>query len=221
MPKSHHDYSTLLIYGAVLVSISRFVGAFLASDLGKLTGIISDVVTGLIAISGIGLGLIDVFGAAYLLDGWRLRMPKSGQAWSFRFKILTVFVFLLLLTGVVILVPFTVSRVSHRSMQEVLGTVGLWIWSLSVNAAPYLIIGGVITAQSGVVTVSLPQDMQVSETVPTRHRKKYPAKTDWRYLSDTDRKLAGTLSVKELEKRFRVSERTARNWKARTNENKT
>jgi hypothetical protein len=149
-----HDYSTILIWAAAVVTVVRYVAAFIASDMGQITGTLSDAITFLMGVSGMGMGILDVIGGTYLFDGWRRAMPKAGGSWSSRFKVLTVFVFALIATGVMILVPFTESRVTHSSMAAVLGTGrALTWWAFLVNGAPYLLIGGVAVGTQ-VVTVS-------------------------------------------------------------------
>jgi hypothetical protein len=137
------DYSKMLIWSAAIVTVVRYMAAFIASDIGEITGKLSEVITFFMGISGIGMGILDVFGGAYLFDGWRRAMPANDKRWSFRFKMLTVFVFALILSGIGILVPFTISRVTHESMAVVLKTESLTVWAILVNIAPYLLIGGV------------------------------------------------------------------------------
>src|SRR5690349_20306097 len=135
-----HDYSTLLIWSAAIVTVVRYAGAFIASDVGEISGPLSELITILMGISGLGMGILDVIGGVYLFDGWRRTMPAAGKAWPFRFKVMTLFVFALIITGVMILVPFTMSRVTHSSMEDILGD--RWMlagWSVLVNLAPYLL----------------------------------------------------------------------------------
>lgn len=149
-----HDYSTLLIWAAAIVSVVRYAAAFIASDVGKIDGQLSEWITIALGFSGLGMGVLDTIGGTYLFDGWRRAMPRNGERWPFRFKVLTVFVFSLVLCGIIILAPFTMSRVEHVSIADVLGE-GIWlgIWSVLVNAAPALLIGGVATGQQ-VVSVT-------------------------------------------------------------------
>jgi len=147
------DYSTLIIYAALLVTAARYIGAFIASDVGEVTGWMSEVLTGLMALSGLGMGILDVIGTAYVFDGWKRVLPRSGDGWSSRFRVLTGFVVGLFACGVSILVPFTVARVSQSGMRETLGPVMVWMWALAVNVAPLLIIGGVTFSQAGFVHI--------------------------------------------------------------------
>ena len=151
---TRRDYSTLLLYSDLIVSVARYAGAFIASDTGKLTGWVSTLVAIAIGISGVGMGILDVLGSAYIFDGWRRLLPASGKNWPSRFKVLTFFVFALFFCGIGILIPFTVSRVLDSSMADVLPTWMLWGWAALVNSIPMLILGGVFISQSGIVSVN-------------------------------------------------------------------
>ena len=145
-------YSNLLIWSAALIAVVRYMGAFIASDVGSITGTVSVVLSVLMGITGIGMGLLDSIGSAFLFNGWRLAMPRTGQKWSVRFRILTIFVFSLVIDGLIILIPFTVSRVLGEGMGTVLTAQGTWWWSAAVNIAPYMLIGGVMSGNSNMVT---------------------------------------------------------------------
>jgi hypothetical protein len=160
--KGNKDYSGLIIWSALLVTVARYVGAFLASDLGKVDGVISEILTVLMGLSGLGMGFLDVLGLAYVFDGWRKALPKGGERWTNRFLVLTAFVIGLFVAGVSILVPFTVARVRDASMFEVLGHNDWW-WAFAVNIAPYLLIGGVTFSQTGIVTVKHGENTTLSK----------------------------------------------------------
>lgn len=219
MKQKGHDYSTLLIWSAAIVTVVRYAAAFIASDMGEITGTLSEIITILMGLSGLGMGILDVIGGTYLFDGWRRAMPTAGHGWSSRFKVLTVFVFALMATGVLILVPFTVSRVTHTSMATVLTGASLTWWALLVNLAPYLLIGGVAIGNQ-VVSVSF-------QNVPETYRK---VSEDDRKLSENFpsdwRKVRKVLSVEQLGEmahlssgdiayKYGVSERTASNWRSK------
>jgi hypothetical protein len=63
------DYSTGLIWAAALVGMIRYAAAFLASDVGIITGVYSEWITFLLGLSGFAMGLLSTFGTAYLFDG--------------------------------------------------------------------------------------------------------------------------------------------------------
>lgn len=142
--KKRMDVSQVLIFAALMVMTARYAGAFLASDLNELNGWVSAVLSATIALSGIGMGVLDVLGAAYVFDGWRQTLPRTGQRWPMRFRVLTGIVIALFVSGIVILVPFTVSRLVGHSMSSTLAGGWLWLWAVMVNLAPYLLIGGVM-----------------------------------------------------------------------------
>jgi hypothetical protein len=136
------DYTKLLLIGAALVVVIRYAAAFTASDMGAIEGNASTVTTWFMAASGIGMGFLVVFGQAYAFDGWKRSMPKVGQRIGWRFSLLTLTCLLLIVVDVAILVPFTVSRIRHASISAVLGEWD-WLWSVSVNIAPALLLAGV------------------------------------------------------------------------------
>lgn len=208
-----NDYSKILMVGAALVVVIRYAGAFYASDVGQITGLSSDVTTLFMAISGIGMGFLVVFGQAYAYDGWRRSLPKAGQRYTWRFMLLTLVVGLLVIMDVAILVPFTVSRIRHESISAVLGEWD-WLWSVSVNVAPALLLLGVGLGNQ-VVSVTQPDgtqsDRKVSDNLPSAGR------SDWRQVrkqltTEQVREIA-SLSGGDISYRYGVDERTARNWR--------
>jgi hypothetical protein len=213
--KQGHDYSTILIWSAAVVTVVRYVAAFIASDMGEITGKLSEAITVMMGLSGLGMGILDVIGGTYLFDGWRRKMPATGKKWSFAFKVMTILIFSLMATGVMILVPFTVSRVTHASMEGVLGMGGrLTFWAFLVNVAPYLLIGGVAVGNQ-VVTVNSPEtSRQVTES-SAESNGKFPV--SWRQvrkqLSDEDVSWLRTARTEEICFRYGVNDRTARNWR--------
>ena len=215
-----HDYSTILIWSAAVVTVVRYAAAFIASDMGEIMGGLSNVITIAMGLSGLGMGVLDVIGGTYLFDGWRRKMPASGKAWSFSFKVLTIFVFALMATGVMILVPFTESRVTHKSMEMILGDgVGLTWWALLVNLAPYLLIGGVavgnqlVSASSG----NVPESFQKVTEDEQKVTGNFP--NDWRkfrkLLSREQMAEIARMTNGEISYKYGVTERTASNWRAK------
>jgi hypothetical protein len=215
-----HDYSTLLIWSAAVVTVVRYAAAFIASDMGEITGTLSTIITWLMGLSGLGMGILDVIGATYLFDGWRRTMPAAGKTWPFRFRVLTIFVLALIATGVMILVPFTVSRVTHESMADVLGR-GWWLngWALLVNIAPYLLIGGVAIGNQ-VVSVSSGNNGKDDRKVSgegSESSGKFPG--DWRkvrpYLVYDEIIAISQMSTSDIKSKYHLkNDKTARNWRA-------
>lgn len=163
--KSKRNYNELLIWAAALVTVVRYSAAFVASDMGQITGEWSEAVTIALGLSGLGMGILDVIGGAALFQGWRKVMPKSGQPWPFRFKVLTFFVFGLILNGIIVIVPFTVSRVMQESMLIALGGgFWVWFWAAAVNVAPYMLIGGVSVSSNLVDTGNAEQGANQTRT---------------------------------------------------------
>ena len=216
MKQKGRDYSEFLIWAAGLVGMIRYSAAFLSSDLGKIVGVTSEIVTVLLGISGFAMGILATFGATYLFDGWRKKMPASGNKWSFKFNVLTIFVFLIFASELAILVPFTVSRMEQASMSEVLNG-GVWWWSTAVNIMPLLLIAGVSVGNQ-VVSVSTAESAesfrQVTET-PEESVGKLPK--NWRKvrkgLSDEQVRNIAIDQAKNIAFHYEIDERTARNWR--------
>lgn len=210
------DYSDIIIWTAGLVGMIRYSAAFLSSDLGKIVGITSEVITVLLGVSGFAMGLLATFGATYLFDGWRRKMPASGTKWPFKFVVLTIFIAFIFASELMILVPFTVSRMAHASMTEVLNG-GVWWWSFAVNVMPLLLIGGVSVGNQ-VVTVSSESSAESLRKVSEEEGKvsdKFPK--DWRKLRPTltDDQVKGMAesTTKDICYYYSVDARTARNWR--------
>lgn len=210
------DLSSELIWAAALVGMIRYAAAFLASDVGQIMGITSEIITVLLGVSGFAMGILGTFGTTYLFDGWRKKMPASGQRWAFKFNVLTGFVVLAFVCELAILVPFTVSRMEHTTMSAILGG-GVWWWSTAVNIMPMLLLGGVSVGNQ-VVSVSSQDAGNITGNLPNDERKltgNLP--TDWRQVRKrmTEEQISRIASGKteEICFEFGVTDRTARNWR--------
>lgn len=222
------DWSGRLIWATVLISVVRYAAAFAASDVGKITGIMSDILTVLLSITGIGMGILDTVGGGLLFNGWSRVFPKVNQSWSLRFKVLTFCVFGLLFSGLFILVPFTMSRISQESILDALGGRGsfwAWIWSTMVNLIPYILIAGVFTGNKMVTSLETETYQNVSGNLPEtpKEDKKVSSKlpSDWRKirprLNQEQLEFIAKSTPKEIVDSFaksgiEVSQRSASNW---------
>jgi len=213
MKTKQHDYSQLLIWSAALVTVVRYAAAFVASDMGQITGDLSHWITGFMGLTGLGMGVLDVLGGVYLFDGWRRVMPRTGDKWSFKFKVLTCFVFGLMGAGICILVPFTVSRVSERSLFQVLGDTGwLWAWSGFVNVIPYFLIGGVATGNKLIAEAGPEEKRKNTGKLPEGNQ---PEKVRWNQVDPEDYKIIAAMKTSEIMTAYGVDDRTARNWRVK------
>lgn len=224
------DWSGRLVWATILVGVVRYAAAFAASDVGQITGWWSGLLTVLLSITGIGMGILDTVGGGLLFNGWSRVFPKSGQSWSLRFKVLTTCVFGLLFSGLFILVPFTMSRISHISVLDALGgqnSLWAWVWSTMVNLIPYILIAGIFTGNKMVTSLeeenyqkvpskseeTYQEDDKVSSNLPVDWRKIRPTLNpeQVRYLAMAEPREI----VQEFAKSgISVSPRTASNWKA-------
>lgn len=215
------DYSSLLIWSAALVTVVRYAAAFVVSDSGQLDASWNGVMEFAMLLSGLGMGILDVIGGTYLFTGWQKKMPKNGDAWSFKFKVLTTFTIGLIINGIMILVPFTISRLAQISMFEVLGSNAHsgWLigWAMVVNVAPYLLIAGVAVGNQ-VVTVNAESSAESYRQVTEEERKvsdKFPR--GWRKvrkdLSPDQVRGIAVSTAKDIAYHYQIDERTARNWR--------
>lgn len=237
MNKKGHDYSTLIIWASALVGMIRYAAAFLAADLGMIEGALSELVTFLLGVSGFFMGILGTLGTAYIFDGWRQKMPAAGNKWSNKFKALTVIVMLALFTEILILVPFTMSRVLHLSVADVLDG-GVWWWSTAVVVMPFLLIGGVslgnqvVTVESGQMSGQMSglkkktdgkttdESGQMSGQMSEDGMVNVPA--DWRKASkiltvEQKRELVG-MSTSDICYRYGLENRQARRWREKAAE---
>ena len=226
-------YSTMLLWSAALISVVRYAGAFIASDAGSITGWASQALIVLMGITGVGMGLLDSIGSAFLFNGWRMTMPKNGAKWPFKFKILTFFVFGLVLDGLIILIPFTVSRVTGRTMEGIMGLTNVWWWAGAVNLAPYMLLGGIMSGNADMISDDTGNNQQTDaesyQKVSVKSKKVQPISSDWRKvrpkLSYQQVVQLANMEVSSIQDSFpdhQLSDRTAWNWReyARSEVNK-
>lgn len=216
MKKIGQDYSTVLIWSAGLVGMIRYAAAFLASDVGQIVGVTSQLITLMLGLSGFAMGILGTFGTMYMFDGWRKKMPVSGHRWPFKFVVLTIFVMAAFMVELVILVPFTVSRMEHTTMSDVLGG-GVWWWSTAVNIMPMLLLGGVSVGNQ-VVSVSSQNVQETFQKLSEDDQKlsrNFP--NDWRkvrkVLTAEQLREIAAMSSGDIAYKYGVSERTATNWR--------
>jgi hypothetical protein len=207
-----YDYSKWLLRGAVLVVVIRYAGAFFASDVGEITGLSSEIVTIFMAISGIGMGFLVVFGQTYAYDGWRRSLPRAGQRVSSRFLLLTLVVLLMVVMDVGILVPFTVSRIRHESISSVLGEWD-WLWSVSVNIAPALLLAGLGLGHQ-VVSITQTNGSQNANGGANRsaNDSREPARTFSR-LSESDKYFILNEKSSKAAREYGVTQRAIQKWR--------
>lgn len=223
------DWADRLIWATVLISVVRYAAAFAASDVGQITGNWSNILTFFLSLTGLGMGILDTIGGGLLFNGWSRVFPKAGSTWSLRFKILTICVFTLILSGLFILVPFTMSRLAHESVLDALGgktSFWSWVWSLMVNLIPYVLIAGVFTGNKMVSSLeeesyqkptrNLPPEEESSEKVsgnlPANWRKIRPSlsKEQVEYIANNEPK---DIVKAFAQSGFAITPRTASNWR--------
>jgi len=211
-----HDYSEMLIWSAALVTVVRYAAAFVASDATEIGETLSLIITYAMGLSGLGMGVLDVIGGTYLFTGWQKKMPANGQAWSFRFKVLTFFAMGLIVNGILILIPFTASRVSGHTMFYILGDgLFLYAWSAVVNIAPYLLVGGVAVGNQIVTVAQSEQPANGSRTVRQENEQETNDARTFASLTPEDKKFIMSHSSKQSAVAFNVSPRAVQKWRVK------
>lgn len=229
------DYNTMIIMASMMVLVVRYVGAFIASDAVSMPDWLSYILTAGIGISGLGMGLLDGLGGAVIFQGWRTQMPRLDQRWPFKFITLTIFVFLIIINGVIVMLPYTVMRTAGVNMISVLGNENsgfLWAWGIAVNIAPYLIIGGAMSSSSVNFDNERTKSLSTNNQNPLNNEKitgdngeKTPEKKeehwDWRQHSiafdETTLIVIAKLTTKQLQTTYPgMSEQVARWWRRRS-----
>lgn len=152
------DYGTLLMWSAIFVAMPRWAGAFIAADTQSIPTFVNEVLHYLNLASGVGMGLIEVLGTAYLLDAWgKMKAKRTHNAKSLdqRWVILTGFVAGLFILMPLILAPYMVARMNGETLAQSI-SVGWfeYAWSIAVVLSPAFIVGGVAVARDGLVGVA-------------------------------------------------------------------
>lgn len=223
------DWADRLIYATILISVVRFAAAFAASDVGIIEGIWSNILTFFLSLTGLGMGVLDTIGGGLLFNGWSRVFPRTGQTWSLRFKVLTICVFTLLVSGLFILVPFTMSRLAHESVLDALGgkeSLWAWGWSTMVNLIPYVLVAGVFTGNKMVSSLEEENTEKVTRNLPDEEKNTEKVTsnlpTDWRkirpQLSEEQVAFIANNEPKNIVKAlansgFEITPRTASNWR--------
>ncbi len=217
-----NDYNDVLIFSAALVTVVRYAAAFIASDATEIGATLSLIITYAMGLSGLGMGVLDVIGGAYLFTGWQKKMPKNGDPWSFKFKVLSFFAIGLIVNGILILIPFTMSRVAGESIHSILGDgILLFGWSAVVNVAPYLLIGGVAVGNQ-IVTTNTPNmtNEQANGSANGSHNNQHNENGSRTYksLSKSDKYFIVNNDSNMAAKELGVTRRAVQKWRIRVQE---
>lgn len=213
------DWANRLIFATILITVVRYMGAFASSDLGRISGVLSEIFTFLLALSGLGMGLLDVLGGGLLFNGWKNVMPRTGDKWSFKFKVLTFCVFGLVISGLVIIVPFTVSRMSQESIIDTLGgrlSIFTWLWATMVVIVPYLLIAGVFVGNKmveGLETESSNRKLPEISNISARQLPSPKGKTRWGEIPIEKRSQFPSMTEGQIVSMYGGTPRRARMWK--------
>ena len=135
----------LLIIASVIVGVPRWAGAFLAADLAEIPLWLDDVLNVANMIAGIGMGILEVLAAKYVLEAWSQLKPKktwNAKSYDWPWLVLTVGIGGLFLMMAVILTPYLVARMNGETVGAALSVTWLqYGWSLMVVLSPAYIVG--------------------------------------------------------------------------------
>lgn len=150
------DYGKLLMWSAVVVSMPRWAGAFISADVADIPHVVNEALHYANLASGVGMGLLEVLAAAYMLEAWGQLKPRktyNAKSLDHRWVILTIFVAGLFLLMPFILAPYVVSRMTAVSIGEAI-TNPFWrhAWAVAVVLSPAFIVGGVAVASGELVS---------------------------------------------------------------------
>lgn len=214
-----NDYNELLIFSAALVTVVRYAAAFIASDATEIGATLSLIITYAMGLSGLGMGILDVIGGAYLFTGWQKKMPKNGDPWSFKFKVLSFFAIGLIVNGILILIPFTMSRVAGVSIHHILGDgVLLFGWSAVVNVAPYLLIGGVAVGNTIVTVSTANEQTNGSANGSQQQQQNENGSRTYKSLSTSDKYFIVNNKSEIAAKELGVTSRAIQKWRIKVQE---
>lgn len=200
--------ATIIKVGAVVTAAPRWIVALLLAEGLTLPPAWLGWWTVLSAILSAGMAITEALAFAYIFEAWRNQRDGKSN-------------YLLVMAGVAAVIfvaivgPYVVANVRMSTLETVLGPVGVWLWGIAVAASTIVIVAAVgfaqkLPAQPRKVSEKLPE---VAVTLPEKQL------TDWRTLPEEDRLLIGEMTTPEICRKYGVSDRTARNWKAATKRN--
>lgn len=140
-------------------------------------------------------------------------MPKTNDKWNNKFIALTLFVAVAIFAEVIILVPFTMSRVLHLSVADVLNN-GVWWWSTAVVVMPFVLIGGV-SVSNQIVSV---RSEQPSEPPSEPLANAANGSRTFASLDADDKRFIMNNSSKAAAVRLGVSVRAVQKWRVKVQE---
>jgi hypothetical protein len=123
--------SRSLIIGAMLVAATRYVGVFAHSEGWQIAG---DVWQWLVALSGLGMAVLEGVAVWYCWQAWSNAKP-SGERNFLLWLIVAMFITL----GVMV-VPYTYAASHKKLTVEALGDWLQVLWSVAVSVAPLVVM---------------------------------------------------------------------------------
>jgi len=226
------NYGKILMWAAIVVSMPRWAGAFISADVANMPNWVNEALHYGNLLSGFGMGFLEVLAAAYMLDAWGKMKPKASwnaKNYDHKWKILTVFIIGLFILMPLILAPYIVSRMTNVSVGSALGnTLIQYFWAIAVVLSPAFIVGGVAIANGNLVESETkvqqekkPEKKATLRPIADKRVRTVSGQmpTDFRLLTDEQKRTIAALTSGEVAERAAISDRTARRWKEKVSAN--
>ena len=203
--------ATLIKIGAVVTATPRWVAALLLAEGFVLPEAWLSWWIPISAILSAGMAITEALAFAFIFEAWRNQQDRKAN-------ILLVFAAVAAVVFISVVSPYIVASVKGLPLAQVLSGAWLWMWAASVAASTIVIVAAVGYAQklpkSPVALKENTVKFPVATETTTETFKALPEKTTtWRTLPEEDRDLVRNMPTAEIVQQYRVSERTARNWK--------
>lgn len=145
-------FEQMLMVAAILVSGPRWVGAFLMIENIELAGTAAKIFSIALVISGVGMGIVEVAGSAFLFQAIpRVKGKRRLQiVWAAFWGSIAVMLLVQVPYLMAVQDGVTVSEMLAQT-NAILAAIVKGIWSFSTVLATILIVGGVAATQDSLV----------------------------------------------------------------------
>jgi glucan phosphoethanolaminetransferase (alkaline phosphatase superfamily) len=225
MKKSKFDLRWFLILASVAVEIPRFAGMFLAADVAELDDWLSSALHWGSVFSGLAMGVLYAIGAMYLSHGLmksfqNRNLSEIKKMLNLKFIALIVITGFIIYMAVALLTPYTVSRMTGQTLAATLDA-DAHAWAMLASIAPLLLMIGAF--MSGSVSFDGGNGAENTGKLPRKNSEnsgKIPetAKPNWSRVDPADYDWLSKASTGEIQGRYGLEERTARNWRTKAQE---
>ena len=226
MKKIKFDLRWFLIFASVAVEIPRFAGMFLAADVAELDDWLSSALHWGSVFSGLAMGVLYAIGAMYLSHGLMKSFQNRNLAeikkmLNLKFLALIAITGFIIYMAVALLTPYTVSRMTGQTLAATLEG-DAHAWAMLASIAPLLLMIGAF--MSGSVNFDGGNGAENAGKSPRKKSENsgnFPeAKPNWSRVNPADYDWLAKASTGEIQGRYGLEERTARNWRTKAQEAK-